>query len=476
MTKRRSSFNRVRAKFWGTAFASFLLLTSSASGELSQKLMLDEVKAGLVEGHPLLRSRQHEQARVDALLTAAQGAFDPTVKIDTSDYLDGYYTGTRLNAFIDQPTPYYGIKGVAGYRIGQGNFPVYDSNYDTENGGEFYAGVEVPLLRDRAIDKGRAAIAKASQEQLVMGATLRARVLDLVRAGTHAYWEWTGAVQKYYLMKEILKIAESRQSFLEERVKHGEIPKIEATDNERIVLQRRATLVAAERAVKNAALNLSLFHRDKKGNPIEPKMSRALSLGDVLRINPRLPSDGGVAEVLKRRPDLNRLEAQVEQAEIDRKLWENQALLKMNLGVSVSKDTGTGRKELDETEGKGFIKMEIPIFNRAARGNEEATKERLQELSLAKEFTVQKVEQEVADALNAVKLLHERKQLSFDEYKRAQEVTVGERTRFQDGDSSLILLNIREQQEAEAGAKLIDIHVDYHKARATYEAVIANES
>lgn len=464
----------LRAGIFGKALVCFLFLSSSGVCEVKHKLSLDEVKAGLIEGHPLLRSRQHERARAEALLKAAEGGFDPTIKIEKGDYLSGYYTGSRLNMYVDQPTPYYGIKGVAGYRLGEGTFPVYDTHYDTHNGGEFYAGVEVPLLRDRAIDKRRAAVAQASQEQLAVDATLRSRVLDLVRAGSHAYWDWTGAVQKYYLMKELLGIAEKRQAFLEERVKLGEIPRIETVDNERIVLQRRAAVVAAERGVKNAALNLSLFHRDKVGQPIEPKRVQALSLGDVLKLNPPLPSYGTVNEVLVRRPDLDRLEAQVAQANIERQVWENEALVQMNVGVSVSKDTGSGRKELEETEGKGWIKMEIPIFNRQARGREEGMKERLQELSLAKEFAVQKVEQEVADAANAVQLLAERKELALNEYKRAQEVTIGERIRFQDGDSSLIILNLREQQEAEAGAKLIDIHVDYHKARATYEAVIAH--
>ena len=53
------------------------------------------------------------------------------------------------------PTLYNGLKFYAGYRNGQGDWPIYYQNFLTNSGGEYRAGLSFPLLRDRLTDKER---------------------------------------------------------------------------------------------------------------------------------------------------------------------------------------------------------------------------------------------------------------------------------------------------------------------------------
>ena len=43
----------------------------------------------------------------------------------------GYYRNAALDVRVEQPTPFYGLTAWAGWRIGVGSFPVYDSKLET---------------------------------------------------------------------------------------------------------------------------------------------------------------------------------------------------------------------------------------------------------------------------------------------------------------------------------------------------------
>ena len=75
----------------------------------------------------------------------AKGKFEP----------EGFYETERFDVWIEQPTQLWGTTFMGGYRIGTGDFAVYDGEAKTNSGGEYRAGVSVPLLQGGRIDPNR---------------------------------------------------------------------------------------------------------------------------------------------------------------------------------------------------------------------------------------------------------------------------------------------------------------------------------
>lgn len=138
-----------------------------------------------------------------------------------------------------------GTRLFAGYRLGQGKFPTYYGEYETLSGGKLRAGVEIPLWRNRSIDKRRADVAKARLRLDIAGFTLAGEQLELQREAAYHYWDWVAAGRQLAIAEAQYSLAITRHDQLARRAAQGDIPRIEHTENERALLEREAAQVAA---------------------------------------------------------------------------------------------------------------------------------------------------------------------------------------------------------------------------------------
>ena len=69
----------------------------------------------------------------------------------------------------------------AGWRLGRGDIPVYDGKLATTDAGEIRAGIELPVLRDAAIDGPRAQRKRTDVEVDIATLEREQRALELSR-------------------------------------------------------------------------------------------------------------------------------------------------------------------------------------------------------------------------------------------------------------------------------------------------------
>ncbi len=435
-------------------------------------LRLEDVLATTLEHHPALKGERQERSAADADLLSAQGAFDPSIKGEVLSYMTGGYTGNYGSTYVEQPLEFYGSKVVAGYRLGGGMFPTYDNYYATNSGGEFGAGVEVPLLRDGPIDRRRANIGKSVAGQDLADSLVEQRQIELTRAAALTYWDWTASKNKVSVYRKLLEVAEERDRQIAERVKRGDLPDFDRVDNQRALLQRRSQLLAAERAVKNAEFNLSLFYRDSKGQP--QSVERALEPRKI-----PLPlyaqdstSEGAVVQALKARPEFKNLQAQTKQNELELRLAKNQILPRLDARVFSANDLGTGDARREEPEVKGGLRIEIPLATRTQRGRIDFYEAKQKKIEFSEQFLSERIRTDIQDARNALDIARGRVEVTTKEVVAARELARGELKRFELGDSNLIFVNLREQSAADAEVREIEALQDYQKAHVMYEATV----
>jgi outer membrane protein, heavy metal efflux system len=340
-----------------------LLPTYSFAEEICLASLLENIR----ERHPLLQAVSEEQAFAEADLLSAQGAFDRSIKMNAKSYASGYYDGQYVDTFFEQPLETQGSRIIAGYRNGGGSYPTYEDELETLNQGEFRVGVDIPLLRDGAIDRRRTQIGKSELQKNIAQALIEQRRNDLLRLGTQSYIDWLAARERRKVYADLLNVAEIRNKQLIERVQHGDLPKFDQRDNERALFQRKTQLVSAERSLQQATFEFSLFYRDELGDPIRPEEtieSRLIETAPIFQKS----FEENFSTALSKRPEMARLKNLREQNALEKKLAENQILPKLDFNVEASQDAGEGSKSREQGEVKAGLKVEIPLQTRVQEG------------------------------------------------------------------------------------------------------------
>jgi outer membrane protein TolC len=366
---------------------------------------------------------------------------------------------------------------------------VYYGDRRTSDFGEFTAGATIPLLRDGPIDRRRAAVRRAELGIEIARLSAAQQRIELTRAAEHRYWDWVAAGKRMQIARDLLGIAVVRDVGLAVRVDRGDIPAFERIENNRAVQQRQAAVVATERALTQASIELSLFLRDADGKPVVPSPMR---LPDGFPEPQAIDASSGARDVqlaLKRRPEAKRLELVASQQRIERDLADNQRLVGIDLTGQVSQDIGPLppnhstvtnvvdpeglASKLNKTAVSVGVLLDIPILNRVAGGRRDASEASAQRATEQASFAKDRIAADVTDTRNAIELSRERVLATRREVSAAKQLEEMERKRFELGDSTLLIVNLREVAWAESRIREVDGLADYHKAVASYRAATA---
>jgi len=440
-------------------FVVFVLLTSvrtEASDGGGRPLYFEEVRESVNEHDPRVRQAIEKLKAAQAKTTAARGAFDPRIEGDGKLMTGAYYDLRSANVELRQPTTLWGSELYFGYRVGLGlseRWPFYRDD-QTLSGGELRAGVEIPIWRGGLTDPQRAERTRAIDLQEAAEQGLSGTMLDLELAAARAYWSWVSAGQNREVARALLELAEQRDEQLRRRLEAGSIAEYDVIDNERILIERRAFVVSAERAFEKATFELSIFLRDSNGAPVVVEPER---VPDGLAVEPieSLAVERAVEQVAMCHPDVREARSMLEAAEVDVRLTKNELAPELRAFFEYSRDLGelTGTN-LDFTlPGNVYeagVKLSMPLLFRKERGRAGEARAQAAEQRESLRLVVDQLRARTLDAASAVEAAQERAVLTEQVVATAAKLAEGERRRFEVGSSNLIFVNLREQQAAMA--------------------------
>ena len=450
-----------------------MLFTCFALGLQAQTLMLEDVLRSVEANYPPLLATLLEREVAAGSNTQAQGQFDTNLGISTGADRFGFYPNERVDVGVTQNLQWNGAQVYGGYRNGWGDFPAYRGLEDTRTGGEFRAGVKVPLLRGREIDERRAALAQTRIGQMLADLTVDQQRLAVRQMASVRYWDWVAAGQRLQIAQDLLRVATERDVALRDSVELGAVAAIEVTENQRQILQRRAYIVETERGLQQTAIAMSLFYRDAMGDPriatpgqLPGRLPSTQVLGDE-QVNSDLTS------ALQKRPEIAAVAAQRAQTRIDIDLAVNQTRPSVDFGLGVTSEAGGGVVKRGPNEVKATLTFQLPWQRRVAEGKLQQASAKHSQLTQRERFARDQVSAEVRDAASAVRAAHQRAQLATNEVTVALDLAEAERERFRLGDSTLFVVNLREQAAVDAELRQVSANLDYMRALTIYEQVTA---
>jgi cobalt-zinc-cadmium efflux system outer membrane protein len=437
-------------------------------------LTLDRLLESVNRHYPSLLAALKERDIADGKLQAAQGEFD--LKLKSQGLFDpkGYYTHRQYLTGLEQPTQLWGTTFTGGYRLGTGSFSSSDiTKLETLSAGEWRSGVRVPLLRDGPTDRRRTDLRLAGVGQQLADLTVAQQRILVTRAASRRYWDWVAAGKRYAIARGLLELAQARAQQIKDSADAGQLAPIEVVENERLILNRQGTLVLADRILQAAAIELSLYWRNDAGEPQVPAPEQLpADFPEVASFDlKRLREDVDLA--LQRRPELRELEAEREQSRLEARLARNQLLPNVDVFFGYSRDVGSGRPILRPAEVETGVLLEIPLQRRKAQGKLRAEQAKIEQIDQKSRLARDRVVADIQDAYSAMQAAYERVQVARQEVQVALRLEDAERTRFELGDSTLFVVNLRELATADAAFLEVNAVADYHRFYADYLAAIA---
>ncbi len=442
--------------------SSLAPMLALASEERGRPLHFDEVLQSVNAHDPRIRQAVAQLRKAESKTTSARGAFDPRLEGDGKILTGAYYDLRQADVELRQPTTLWGSEIFVGYRVGLGvneRWPTYRDD-QTLSGGEVRAGIEVPIWRGGLLDPERAERARAIHLEEAADQALSAAKLNLELAAARSYWNWVGTGQNREVAKALLDLAEQRDAQLRRRLAAGSIASFDVLDNERILLERKAWLVAAERAFEKATFELSLFLRDAQGVPVIPGAQRVPARVSVAPIE-ELAVERAIDQVLACHPELEKARAELQATEVDQRLRRNEVAPELKAVFAYSRDLGDlTSTDLDFTlPGNVFeagVKLSMPLLLRKERGRAGAARAEVAEKEARLRFVSDQLRATTLDAASAVEAAQRRAELTDEVVDTSAELAEGERRRFEVGSSNLIFVNLREQQAAMARMRYIE--------------------
>ncbi len=443
--------------------------------ERADPLTLGEVLQSVLTHYPLLQAVERERSVAAGRFTTAQGAFDTNVNMAGNALAPGTYENYRSDFGLSQQFMVGGISAFGGYRTGFGDFPTYSLAQKTADIGEFRGGLTMPLARNRDIDRPRATHAQARIDMRLAEPAIERSRLDYLRAAARSYWAWQGAGERFGASERVLQLAIDRDEQLELKVDAGAVANIERVDNQQNIALRNGLLVQADRGVQQAAIDLSLYHRDPAGRPLLARRTRTRPV--PLPVQPTMALyEQALARAFGARPEFRRLSLQKEKLIVERRLAANQTLPGIDAQILGNQDAGYGKSPLSGPEGldrqvlQGALVFQMPAQRRDARGKLQTLDAQLMQLDRQLSFANDQVRAEVQDAFSMLERAYEFHRQVRKRLELARIVAEAEREQLRLGRSDVLRVTIREQAKFEADVMEISARQDFWRAESDLRA------
>jgi len=427
--------------------------TEENSIDISREILTFEEYLGFVKKHhPLVKQANLTLSIGEANLLKARGGFDPKIEVDYDrKKFKGIEYYDQLNTTFKIPT-WYGIELKGNFEQNTGQF--LDPSLTVPDDGLYSAGVSFSLAQGLWINDRMASLKKAKIYLSQSQAERELLVNNILTEASTAYFEWLEATNEQIIFSSFLENAKERLQAVIRSVEEGDKAAIDTTEA-RITLQnRQLDLEAAKLKRRKAALRVSnyLWINDiplQLEEDVFPKSPAIEMLINILNIN----SLQDIDSLNLNHPKLISLQAKIDGFEIQRKLNRNKLLPKVDLQYNFLSEDYDRFDGFNTANYKAFLNVSFPLFLRKERGNLKLSNYRIQDAEFEQDATVLALSNKLTAMRYEINSLDIQIEIIENTVIDNQTLVQAEQRKFFLGESSLFLINSREQKLIDARLK-----------------------
>lgn len=418
--------------------------------------------------HPVARQSSILLQKASANLLSVRGEFDPVISgggIDKTFDGINYYRNNSTQVSI--PT-WYGIELQTGIEYLSGS----RINPEETSGQTSFAGISIPLAKNLLMDKRRASLQQAKIIQQASEAERKIMLNDLMLEATEAYWQWVQAYLVFKTYEEVIRVNRQRYELVKVAFRNGDRPAIDTTEALTQLQQFEYQQNEALLAWQNAGIQLSSYLWQQNDQPyllpqqvVPQEKMEALASGIIFPEQEQL-----IEEVKKIHPELAVYNFKLNALVVERKLKFQELLPKIDLkynqlgkGYNLASTTA---QSMFNNNYKYGISFSMPLRLSKGRGEYRMAKLKITETQLQQNQKQVEVVNKVRKYYNQLVNYQLQTTLLQRTYAGVLQLQKGEETRFFNGESSLFLVNSRENKTQETMLKLIEANIKFNKTAA----------
>ena len=437
----------------------------------SEILSFEEFLGYVKTTHPLTKQANLKISEAQAKLMKARGGFDPKLEADFAEkeYSDNNYYSI-FNGSFKIPT-WYGIEIKAAFDNTEG---IYLNPENTlPNSGLTSLGISVPLGQGLWINERMAELRKAKIYQRVNEAERKIMLTEVIYKASQSYINWKRNFDEVELYKEYLKNASIRYNGVIKLIEEGDKPAIDSVEAGITVKNRKLNLENSKLKLIKAKLSLSNFLWSEDGTPIE--LEDFIRPEEVLNENLlfTLKVDDFQNFSIQNHPKIEALNSKIEILNVERKLFANSLLPKLDVSYNyLSEPSAFDSYRLNDY--KVGVNFSFPLFLRKERANLKLAKLKVAESQFGLNFEQQSLINKIEAQKNELNSYRKQIQLITELVVNYNQMLNAEERLFQMGESSLFLINSRENTLVSAQLLNISLNNNYLQSALDLYKTMAN--
>ncbi|TDX84074.1 TolC family protein [Epilithonimonas xixisoli] len=429
--------------------------------KLSHQEFLNVVK----NYHPLAFKYQLQNRIANAEITKARGNFDPVLagKLGEKN-IDGTHYYKQKNLELGIPT-WYGIDIHGGYNYIEG-----DKLSNTETlGGLYQFGITIPLAKNLLYDKRRAMLDQSKFGLKMTEAEQIVLTNELLLDAENTFWEWVKNYEIYKLQKSAVEINRKRLELTIKTFEYGERPAIDT-------VEASSQLQSFELQERDAYLNFVKSTQDLQMF-LWKDNQELFEISQLIFPSSNLDEHSGYSdyEFLVQDVQSKQLEnhASLEYYLQKQNILESERRLKWQSFLpKIDFTYNFFNKENYKADNLPFfennfqygLKLEIPIFLRQARADYEIAKLKISQNQQDSQLKFREINTKIETYKNEVSNYFTQIDISTKNLNNYQRLLNAEEMRFSNGESSLFLINTRENKLLEAQEKNLELKTKFLKS------------
>ncbi len=441
-----------------------VLFFTNVIAQDAKVLSVEDFIAKVKANHPLAKVASIQVDKANANLLTAKGGFDPTIELNASsktyDTKNYYYYN---NASIKVPLPIGDIK--TGIENNGGQF----LESEITSGRSSYIGLEIPLAKGLMIDKRRAFLQQAKIAVQQNAAQQRALMNNLLLEAYISYYQWAATHKLYTIYNGYVQVSKIRLKLVKTLNANGDRALMDTV--EAFTQLQNFELLQMDASIKltSAILDINNFIWDENGlaqNIASDVLPETAMFGNTIITKKLIDL---VQNSSLQNPLLQQYKFKIETLQVEKKLKYQNLLPTINLKGNILNNNYYPLKNLGisllENNNKWGIDIKIPLRFREGRGEYRFTKLKIEESALELKQKIQEIENKIKDYYNQFLQLQKQLQVANDAFNNYTSLLKSETLRFNNGESSLFLVNTRENKVLEMQQKIIEIQAKLLKMK-----------
>ena len=443
-------------KYWLTIIGSMWLSLDVNS----QTVILhpDTFLTDVVRYHPLANRAALRNDMAAAELVKSKGLLDPSLNSNVQQkYFGGKDYYSLVNGELKIPT-FYGIDFKTGYDLNRGVFLGPENS--TPDNGLIYGGISLPLGQGLLIDERRATIRNA-RTGLEIGRLEEVDIKnELLYNASYQYWQWFRAFNILKILEEANTVASQRYDAVKNFAINGDRPSIDTIEAGIQVQNIRVSLIASQLDLQQSQNTLATFLWNENGLPAgSPVNNLPLNTDEVFNSQENDLSNLISGLNINAHPYLGQLKNKLIQLDTDLKMKKDKLKPRLNIQYNPLSEALGSRTITDYNINnyKWGLEFKMPLFLRKERGDVKLADIKIRDTELdLQQKTIEleaKLNNYIAEWNNTINQIDVFRQ-AVNQYRQMLEA---ERRLFDLGESSLFLINTREQAYIQANVKLTEL-------------------